>query len=250
MQDLKASKIRAHSVGVLVTAHSDNEEHSHPQPVRRGLRDCVILSHPALSLAEFFRVDNVARFIQPATAIYTLGAVPADANWGSGPTLRCLADEYGHPLDIWCVGIVTQVTYNSNLGGTTFTVAIKLVRECDRERLRRLLRRSSPKRRLSNIGTGAVMTASLTLSSDDRTVFRGFYDACAKYQQPALMTKVGVNDFIGGDLVLLQSAFVRRFKDEHHQQWDVEFELTALSMLHAAPRVAKADHDGGFRSQW
>lgn len=80
-------------------------------------------------------------------------------------------------------------------------------------------------------------------------MFRRFYDASIKYRQPSLMTKIGVNELIGGDIVLLQSIFTRTLDSENPEEWTVSFELSSLSLLYGAPRVSAPDVDNGFRGE-
>ncbi len=102
---------------------------------------------PYLTLFGDRRIEDVARFIQPATAIFPMGAVPELAQWGTGPWERYLTHE-DMGVDIWSVGLLTHVIYFIALGEpTTLTVSVKLVRDCDRRRHRALLRCCSPRRR-------------------------------------------------------------------------------------------------------
>ncbi len=80
-------------------------------------------------------------------------------------------------------------------------------------------------------------------------VFRGFYDASQRLKEAERMTKLGANDFIVGDVVLLQSLFTRQYKKHDSSRWDVNFQLTALSMLCPAPRTVLRDVDNGFRGE-
>lgn len=63
------------------------------------------------------------------------------------------------------------------------------------------------------------------------------------------MAKMGVNDIIGGDVVLLQSRFVRDFDPENPDKWTVSFELSSLSLLYPTPREPSVDVDNGFRGE-
>ncbi len=63
------------------------------------------------------------------------------------------------------------------------------------------------------------------------------------------MTKIGVNDLIGGDVVLLQTSFIRDIDSDDPGAWTVSFELSSLSLLYPTPRAPCADVDNGFRGK-
>ncbi len=80
-------------------------------------------------------------------------------------------------------------------------------------------------------------------------MYRAFYDASDKYQQRCHMEKLALNDLIPGDVVLVQSFFVRTFNDGHEAAWTVAFELSAISLLYGLPRVQLPCVDTGFRGE-
>ncbi|RDX55295.1 hypothetical protein OH76DRAFT_1477969 [Lentinus brumalis] len=247
-----ANFVRASSLGALpFTQCADGRDDSDAVPTRaiRPHRDLLVVVRPTLSLPQFFRIDGVARFMQPTAAMYTLSAVPADAEWGAGEEARrlCVGPDRS-PVDIWTVGTVERLFFFTAFAGvTSVSVTIRLLRQGDRDRMVRLLRRSSPKTKAADIPS-QVMTVSLNLPPG-ATVFRRFYDASQRYQQTSIMDKIGVNELVGGDIVLVQSSFIRSFDALDPDAWQVSFQLSSISLLYAVPRATLPDVDNGFRGQ-
>ncbi len=221
--------------------------------------------------------------MQPTAAMYTLSAVPADAEWGAGEEARrlCVGPDRS-PVDIWTVGTVERLFFFTAFAGvTSVSVTIRLLRQGDRDRMVRLLRRSSPKTSKHSCrffhgdaptddagrscghtfpgydclskpasgrnGTWTALARDCSLILNQ--VFRRFYDASQRYQQTSIMDKIGVNELVGGDIVLVQSSFIRSFDALDPDAWQVSFQLSSISLLYAVPRATLPDVDNGFRGQ-
>lgn len=87
----------------------------------------------------------MARFVDPTVGIYTLGAVPVHATWGSGARegTTCVGNS---EVAIWALGCLEHIFYDiQQRRKPTLCVKLKLLRECDRVRLAALNRRTCPK---------------------------------------------------------------------------------------------------------
>ena len=62
------------------------------------------------------------------------------------------------------------------------------------------------------------------------------------------MPRLCVQDITEGDVVLVECEFVREFAEDVNQ-WSVHFQLCAISLLHAPPRLPLDTHDSGFQGE-
>ncbi|TFK91370.1 hypothetical protein K466DRAFT_596204 [Polyporus arcularius HHB13444] len=229
---------RASSVGLLSTYERDGAGARAAEHANEVMKDMLVIARPVMPLASFFRVDRIARFVDVDAAIYPLGAIPPNATWGTGSLADMLTVD-GVGTEAWVLGTIERIWFEASISErTTVSVTLRLLRECDRTRMVKLLRRSSPKTRCADIDSDSL-TSTVTVATG--TTFRGFYDATEKYRAPAVMTTVGINDLIPGDVVLLQCALRRDMQAPQSAQWTVGFELRALSLLYAHPRATAPD---------
>ncbi|TFK88329.1 hypothetical protein K466DRAFT_598738 [Polyporus arcularius HHB13444] len=169
-------------------------------PANVIMRDMLVIARPLMPLASFFRVDAIARFVDVDAAIYPLGDLPATATWGVGKLKDTLCvDDFA--IEVWVVGRIEALRFEATMGaGTTVSITLGLLRECDRSRLVQLMRRSAPKTKAADI-TRECLTATAAVPT--ATTFRAFYDATDKYKSPPGMSTVAINDLIPGDIALV-----------------------------------------------
>ncbi|KAI0686397.1 hypothetical protein C8T65DRAFT_747420 [Cerioporus squamosus] len=188
-----------------------------------------------VTMRDFFKLDAMARFTDAVVGIYSLGAVPANATWGARMRERFLCVD-NLDASIWVIGCLEDASYETRAQyKPTLTVKVQLLRETDRLRLASLNHRTSPKsRELSDAEDTLVAIANIP---DPQSVFRHLYDGSASFDFQANMGRLGVNDFVPGDIVLAECSFVRSSRDRW-ATWSVNFELQALTLLHRATRTS------------
>ncbi|TFK88576.1 hypothetical protein K466DRAFT_488631, partial [Polyporus arcularius HHB13444] len=196
------------------------------------------------SLLARSRIDTFARYSRPRKAIYSLGYVPVDATWGSGVDARTLTVAAGR-ITIWVIGTLERLVYTvDHTAPSSLSVAVSLLRECDRARMINLLRRTAPK-------SSELMIDTLISEADciRAEVFRSIYDASVKYEETSFMKRMCVTDLCPGDYVLVETMLVRKLNPADGHAWTVNFELCSLSLLNGAPRAALLQRETGFRGE-
>ncbi|RDX56129.1 hypothetical protein OH76DRAFT_1477796 [Lentinus brumalis] len=199
-----------------------------------------------ITLRDFFKLDAIARFVDPVVGIYSLGAVPPNATWGSGWRERLLCVENTEAA-IWVIGCLEHVSYDIRARRPpSLSVKVHLLRECDRIRHASLNRRTSPKSR-DHADTLDTFVATANIP-DSQSVFRHLYDGSAGLDFQFNMGQLGINEIVPGDIVLLECSFVRTSPDAW-ATWSVDFELRLLTVVHRTARTlcgTKSRYRGGL----
>lgn len=75
-----------------------------------------------------------------------LARVPDDVHWGEGRQFSVLCIDHGLPLQLWVVGVLQTVSYVACESGdyTGCDIAVRLLRDADRDALTMLAAKSRP----------------------------------------------------------------------------------------------------------
>ncbi|TFK79952.1 hypothetical protein K466DRAFT_605734 [Polyporus arcularius HHB13444] len=187
-----------------------------------------------ITMSDFFKMDSLARYCDRPAGIYNLGDLPVNATWGTGPNERTLCVDKTEAA-VWALATLDHMSYAVRMRDKpSLCVTAHLLRESDRVRLGNLNRRTQPKsRELPPSERTLIASADIPGA---RAVFRHLYDGSTGYNVQSQMLVLGVNDFVPGDIVLVEGRFVRTSYDGW-ATWSVNMELTALTLIYPVSRT-------------
>ncbi|RDX39660.1 hypothetical protein OH76DRAFT_1490931 [Lentinus brumalis] len=229
---------RAHSACALpVDSEAARATPTDKVIIERYRNDLVDLPRPAaltVCMRDFYKIDSLARFTDPRLCIYTIGALPVNATWGTSTLERTLCIK-NTECALWAIGALDNLSFDTRADCVgCLCVKITLLRECDRLRLANLERRTCPKAKDLR-AVQSTMIASVQMP-DPHTVFKHLYDATLGFDVQTKLPTLGVNEFVAGDIVLAECRFVRTSYD-NWATWSVKFEMTGLTLVHPVPRT-------------
>ncbi|KAI1782116.1 hypothetical protein LXA43DRAFT_1104723 [Ganoderma leucocontextum] len=175
------------------------------------------------------RLLRLSTYAHPASAAYALASVPPNATWGTGPFFsRYLCIDHD-PATIYSLGTIHDLTFRLEAEKLPqLSISIDFLRNGDHENLTRLIKRARPR----PVCIPARFSASPSLS-DERSSFCEIFDATGGLRPKHEMEHVNLASLTTGDIVLLETSFVRKqFTDA---TWTVSFELEAVLVLVKAP---------------
>ncbi|KAI1786950.1 hypothetical protein LXA43DRAFT_1064706 [Ganoderma leucocontextum] len=177
------------------------------------------------------RLLRLSSHADKETAAYALATVPPSAGWGTGHFFsRYLAVEHD-PATLYALGSLHELTFRLAAGELpNFTISIDFLRNGDRESLAKLMKRARPR----PVCISKYFSASPSLT-EERTSFCDIFDATSGVRPKSEMIHVNLASLTPGDIVLLETSFVRRmltYSPPMDFAKDLQYLTAAFDTLH------------------
>ncbi|KAI0355687.1 hypothetical protein OH77DRAFT_1436778 [Trametes cingulata] len=190
------------------------------------------------------RLLRIINYAAPDASTYSVGLIPATANWGRGPNERVLC-ENGHPITIFMSGRVRTFWFYDMHGDPQprVNIGVTLITPTDLDAVKQLYTRAKPR----SAPSSDIIYASKRHTVRERgerapqaVPFEEVYDASERLTSKSTMPRISAAEIADNDIVVVECHFTRWKKAAEGKRklwssWDVGFDLVSISILYSSP---------------